>query len=273
MTQAGKQLQMFKNIVLASKNWNKCFGIGANKTGSSTLNFIMKQLYGLRADQLQTERFASVQAMRGNYAALVSCMQNLDFHQDLPVSQGQTYVALDALFPNSKFILTVRDEGSWARSFSTFYFDFIAEIVLDNWLARPQHYCYVGYINKFINQYYHDAIKVLMDDRSLLDALRASPDNKALFAEHKDFIYKLQEAYMTRNAMIIEYFRGRQRDLLVLDIGKLQGLSPISRFLGIPDIIRSKIPIMNSRDAASTHESLDITFEYGEEFIEDFIKV
>ena len=45
------EMKIYKVMLQSYKNWNKCFGIGCNKTGSSSLNYIMKSMYGLRSSQ------------------------------------------------------------------------------------------------------------------------------------------------------------------------------------------------------------------------------
>ena len=47
----------------------------------------------------------SNQLIKGNYQPLVECMQNYDFGQDLPFSQGETYLAADKLFPKRETIV------------------------------------------------------------------------------------------------------------------------------------------------------------------------
>ena len=47
--------------------------------------------------------------------------QDFDAFQDRPFSEGLIYVAADALFPNSKFILSIRDSDAWFNSLTSFH--------------------------------------------------------------------------------------------------------------------------------------------------------
>ena len=60
----------YKNLIRAEKKWNKCFGIGSNKTATSTLDYIFQNLYGFSSNQSLLEINATIQVMRGNFNPL-----------------------------------------------------------------------------------------------------------------------------------------------------------------------------------------------------------
>ena len=60
-------------------------------------------------NQQEQERQLSKPVFENNYTELIEFCKEYDAFQDMPFSQGLTYVAADALFPNSKFILTERE--------------------------------------------------------------------------------------------------------------------------------------------------------------------
>ena len=103
---ANPELLQFHRYFLLTKNFNKLFGIGANKTGTTTLDYLARKIYGLKSNQ--RPGVASIHRLiKGDYRGFIDHMNHHDFHQDVPSSIKSFYVAIDALFPNSKFILTI----------------------------------------------------------------------------------------------------------------------------------------------------------------------
>jgi hypothetical protein len=101
--------------------WNKCFCIGAHKTGTTTLGRVLDLLGYDVAPQQEVEMASVRQVQDGHDGELASMMQRLDAFQDSPFSQGHAYVALDALFPGSRYILTYRDPQEWFDFLTSFH--------------------------------------------------------------------------------------------------------------------------------------------------------
>ena len=79
------------------------------------------RLYGYSMpNQQEQEARLTRQVFSTNYEEFKCFVAKYDAFQDLPFSQEQTYVVADALFPNSRFILTERDSEQWFLSMSTF---------------------------------------------------------------------------------------------------------------------------------------------------------
>ena len=104
-----------------AKDWNKCFCIGPHKTGTTTLDFIFNLLGFDCANQQEIEISTVEQVTRGNFTELFRQVDKYDFFQDSPFATGLNWVALDAKFPNSKFIYTDRDADSWFASLIAFH--------------------------------------------------------------------------------------------------------------------------------------------------------
>ncbi len=90
----------------------KVFGIGLNKTGSTTLKICFKMLgynpIGLKPKLLR-------QIKRGNFEETYSIIKKYNAFQDLPWSL--IYQEVDEQYPDSKFILTIRkDSETWYNS-------------------------------------------------------------------------------------------------------------------------------------------------------------
>lgn len=243
------EMKIYKVMLQSYKNWNKCFGIGCNKTGTSSLNYIMKSMYGLRSSQIDIEAKSTFQLIKGNYQPLVECMQNYDFGQDLPFSQGETYLAADKLFPKSKFILTVRDSMSWVESFVSQYLGRFCTILRNSELKSIHNYLFRGYSYYWLSHYWSEQIQILKD--SISDKLYLLEDDKSLvnhIISNQKFINSCIFKYESRNKAILNYFSKRENDFLYIDLTKEKNISRLSDFLNFPNILYAPIPKLNTSD-------------------------
>ena len=238
-----KKLAEIKRVCRSYKKWNKCFGIGFNKTGTSSLNAVMTEILGFLSNQTRIEINSTVQAISGNYLPLQKEISLVDFHQDLPASQGNTYVALDALFPNSKFILTVREAEEWFRSFIHQYRIPLLDLATDS-IRIQQAHIYKGYSHRWIGHFMEDQINVLK--KSIKAHNLQSLDDYKKFEFTDEFKDSCIQLYKLRNREIRKYFKERDDMLLILDITKEQTVENIRDFLGIPDIFNASMPHLNS---------------------------
>jgi hypothetical protein len=90
---------------------NKIFGIGFHKTGTKTLQYSLEAL-GFNVCGPRQDLLGAVK--REKYRAVFRVVNNFDAFQDNP--WPVLYEKLDKKFPDSKFILTVRDEDKWIKS-------------------------------------------------------------------------------------------------------------------------------------------------------------
>lgn len=241
---------MLHNLVHSSKDWNKCFGIGSNKTATSTLDFLMKRIYGLKSNQVLIEKNAAIPFMNGNFNQFVELMSDFDFHQDVPLSGGDFYKILDDIFPNSKFILTLRDPDLWFESFfSQYYKNTIFPLVSEKYYLGPEtSRVFPSYNLRWFAFFWNEEISILKDELSgsrylsFLE-IREITINKTKF---KDICKK---KFIKRNNEIKLYFKDRPKDFLCLDISKDEVLASLSSFLNIPNIVRGEIPIINKKNS------------------------
>lgn len=91
----------------------KVFGIGLNRTGSSSLGIYFELLgYTHWTEVLGAEK---IKRMIKDEAYLKEMMDPYEMHEDWPTAQ--TYRTLDQLYPDAKFILTLRESPEkWAAS-------------------------------------------------------------------------------------------------------------------------------------------------------------
>lgn len=85
----------------------KIFGIGLSRTGTSSLSLAMEIL-----------GYKSKHYLSNNP---ISDIDNHDFLCDMPIQTR--YKTYDRIYPNSKFILTIRSKQSWLDSCRNYYID------------------------------------------------------------------------------------------------------------------------------------------------------
>lgn len=99
----------------------KIFGIGLNKTGTTSLEAEMKRQGFITGDQRAAELLFDYWVKR-DFRPIVRYCRTGQFFQDAPFSYPYTFIAMDQAFPGSKFILTVRrDAEEWYESLIRFH--------------------------------------------------------------------------------------------------------------------------------------------------------
>ena len=224
--------------VLARKNFNKLFGIGFNKTGTTSLNSIFKYLgYDCPNQQEQEIRIVK-QLYNGNFDPLINFVGKYDAFQDQPFSQGVTYSQVDALFPNSKFIITVRNKENWYNSLIRFQVNGILKFAGENNIDSADEltfkdkelYLYKNYI--YENKKRH--VTKIIDYKIHYDWS---------LVYNKEHLIKM---YEDRNKQIIKYFANRPNDLLIIDIENEKDISKILKFLDLPIELNINMPKLNA---------------------------
>ncbi len=157
-------------------------GVGFQKTGTSSLREALKILdYRVR----DTTNRALVPILQGNFDRILQMLKDYDAVEDTP--WYIIYKELDRLIPNSKFILTIRDEESWYKSVSR----------------------HIGDLKSANHEYIYGRGKALPKD-----------DKKHTI-----------EVYRKHNNEVIEYFKNRPKDLLILDFTQGDNWEKLCPFL------------------------------------------
>lgn len=198
---------------------SRIFGIGLSRTGTTSLTSALGQL-GFRALHFPADDVSRIQIMNfiaeGGDALRLPILRDLDAVTDTPVCA--TFDALDAAYPGSRFILTVRERQAWLES--------------------CRHYWTMG-------------VEPLMRDQPghpwtlYLEALSVRLYGGAHF--NRERFSAAYDSYLARVRM---HFRDRATDLLTLDICNGEGWEPLCGFLnlGTPDV---EFPWMYSRRCGS----------------------
>ena len=199
----------------------KVFCIGQNKTGTTSVEAVLKQLGYKMGKQEKAELLIHDWAKR-DFKKIVKFCRSADAFQDIPFSNDFTYEILDYAFPDSKFILTVRNnKDEWFESIKRFHTKLIGKGRLptaDD--LKVFSYRYEGWMWENMQMKYG------IDETTLYD-------------------YKIYtEQYERYNQIVREYFKYRPDDLLVLNLADSDAMKKLHDFLGF-DFDGSKMPHLN----------------------------
>lgn len=212
---------------------SKVFCIGANKTGTSTLESILTNL-GLKVPNQQEQELLLVDAIRaGNFSRVLEYCDQYDAFQDAPFSQEHNYIILDTLFPNSKFILSIRPEHDWFKSLVRFH-------------KKTFRFKYKFQANE---KFFKDKNLYLRDNYTYENQKRNVMrfNGRTVFFDWKHLYHKRTRInyYSARNEDVVRYFLKRPDQLLIIDVTKELDTSRIVEFLGVSERLISKMPHMN----------------------------
>ncbi|MGB5965064.1 MAG: sulfotransferase [Sulfurimonadaceae bacterium] len=188
----------------------KVFCVGQNKTGTTTVEAVLKSLGYKMGDQVKGEMLMSEWAVR-DFKNIVNLCKTADAFQDIPFSNDFTYTVLDYAFPKSKFILTVRDnKDEWYESITRFHTKLVGKDRLptaDD--LKEFNYRYKGFL------WEAQQVKYGIDETTVYD-------------------YEIYtDQYEMHNHRVQEYFKHRPEDLLVLNLSEDNAMEKLYTFLGI----------------------------------------
>jgi hypothetical protein len=195
---------------IRSTGRQKVFGIGFNKTGTTSLEAAMDKLGFIVANQITSIKYMRDWGQR-DFKRLIKYCRYGQFFQDIPFSKPFTYEVLDQAFPGSKFILTVRDNPEqWYNSLTKFHAKLWGK---DNRIPTKEN---------------------LINDKKFYKGYRWEM-NRLSYNTPEDDIYnkeQLIESYTRHNKNVKEYFRHRPNDLLVLNVAEENAYQKLCDFLG-----------------------------------------
>lgn len=188
----------------------KIFGIGSNKTGTTSLENAIRE-FGYKVGHQPTAEALHKEWAQRDFSKIVAYCKSAEFFQDIPFSKPFTYIALDQAFPGSKFILTIRDSPEqWYNSlikFQTKLWGKNGNIPTKEDLMNAS-YLYKGWVLESRKMF------LPVTDENLFD---------------KEILIK---SYIDHNDQVVEYFRHRANDLLVLNVAQPNAYLELCKFLG-----------------------------------------
>lgn len=174
----------------------RIFGIGMHKTATTSLHTAL-HILGVDSAHWKTAHWAKAIWMEMMEQGRSKTLERSYALSDLPITM--LYKELDKAYPGSKFILTVRNEGSWLRS------------VENHWSHERNPFRHQWSNDPFT----HKAHKILYGQKGF---------DAALFLAR----------YRRHNDEVKEYFKDRPGDLLILDMDNGHGWPELCGFLGVP---------------------------------------
>lgn len=104
-----RRLRVLRDTVRA-RGKPKIFCVGRNKTGTTSLQHALLDLGISVGDQRAAEELACRDYHRGEFAGIIAYCRTAQAFQDTPFSYPHTYRHVDAAYPGSRFILSIRDD-------------------------------------------------------------------------------------------------------------------------------------------------------------------
>lgn len=175
----------------------RVFGIGLHKTSTTSLNYAFKLL------RLDSAHWKSVKWARDIWVEMTETGRSPTLEQhyalsDLPIPM--LFKELDKAYPGSKFILTVRNEEKWVQSVERHWSE--SNGFKSTWKKAEN-----------FGQEVH----------------------KLLYGQYEFDRNVMLERYRRHNQEVLEYFKGRPQDLLVMDMDQGQaGWLELCGFLKLP---------------------------------------
>ena len=206
------------NILIRRK---KVFCIGRNKTGTTSLNMALKELGYKMGNQPKAELLLDDYVSR-DFSKIIRYCRSAEAFQDIPFSLPYTFMFLDQAYPNSKFILSIRDSSEqWYDSLVKFHsgkFGQNGNVPSANDLKKAR-YREPGFMWK--------------SNRAIYDSPQSDPYNKQILIEH----------YEQYNQAVVKYFTSKS-NLLVINLSNPDSYHRMCAFLGLKPK-RDKFPWEN----------------------------
>lgn len=189
---------------------SKIFCIGANKTGTTSLKKEFSALGFIVGNQKRAERlFPFYQT--GDFDPIMAYCRTAQVFQDAPFSLPETFKHVDRAYPGSKFILSVRDSPEqWYQSLIKFH----AKMFGNGKIPTKNDLMNSGYIWKGW----------------------AWEGHKAVFKTPEDDLYNKQlltQYYNMHNQSVLDYFKNRPKDLLVINLSEPDSYARFLTFIGV----------------------------------------
>lgn len=210
MAKAKRQHLQFLNNnkkIVAQRNKQKIFVIGFNKTGTTTLEKTLLEFDYIVGHQ-RTAELLFDDISSNNYNSLIDYCKTAEAFQDVPFSFPHVYKTIDHYYPNSKFILTVRDSGEqWFNSLVNFH----SKIWGNGSIPTEKELANVNYVYK---GYPLDTIKFIYGPN---------------LYEKEHYI----NVYQKHNQEVLAYFKNRPNDFICLNVNENEDYQKLCGFLKI----------------------------------------
>ena len=217
---------LYKNLfdfrqLFRKANHPKIFIIGRNKTGTTSLTHEFKSR-GFKVGKQWRAELLLDDYINGDFKKIIKYARKAKVFQDIPFSYPETFKHLDKAYPNSKFILTVRDSPEqWYKSITNFHSKKFGKGKLPTKQDLKQAlYVKKGWIWKA--------------NRTIYDSPEDNPYEKEA----------LIKSYVDHNRTVKNYFKNRD-NFLIINIADKDAYIEFCNFLDIPTLGKTKFPWKN----------------------------
>ncbi len=192
------------------KKKTKIFCIGANKTGTTSLEKFFKDHDYNVAPQRPAELLLD-DYMKRNWNPIIKYCKKYEVFQDIPFSNLYTFIILDQAFPNSKFILSVRDSSEqWCQSLTKFHSKKFGK---NGAIPTPEDlqnagYVYLGWMWKSHTEKFGDSLPLYQRE-------------------------VLMPYYENHNEWVRNYFKNKSQQLLEINVSAPNAIKKLSDFVSI----------------------------------------
>jgi hypothetical protein len=193
------------------KNQPKYFCVGRNKTGTTSLKQAFEDLGYIVGHQRTAEQLYDKHFFKDDFDPILKYCKTGQVFQDVPFSYFKTLPHLDKHFPDSKYILTIRDDADqWYQSITKFHSKLFGRNGQIPTYEDLQNATYVrkGLMTRTVEAH---------------GTTKADPYNKTIMCAH----------YEKHNSDVLEYFKDRQEDLLVINLSQEGAYKSFIDFLGV----------------------------------------
>jgi hypothetical protein len=198
--------------MLFKKSKPKVFCIGLNKTGTTSLGAFLEKS-GFIVDKQRNGEALLPNYLERDFKSIITHCKNSDAQvfQDVPFSLPYTYGHLDNAFPNSKFILTIRNSNEqWYNSILKFHSDTFNKGNKPTYESLVNStYVYKGWTWDLMNDVFINDNQNTYDKQSFM------------------------EVYDNHIASIKSYFKNKSGKLIIINLSKEVDLEKLCNFLEI----------------------------------------
>lgn len=228
-----KKLKTDAQLVKA-RNRQKIFVIGFHKTGTTSIGLTFEKLGYMVANQRQGELLFN-DWLNQNHKPIINFCKTAEVFQDTPFSLPNTYKFLAEAFPDSKFILTLRDNPEqWYQSLTTFHGKMWGNGNVPPTADDLKNANYLGKGRPLYN---------------LINLYKTTTNNPY----DKD---KLIAAYTKHHEDVINYFTKTPEKLLVINVSQPSDFERLIAFLGIKSTL-NKFPHISSSNISNKDYACD----------------
>ena len=202
-------IDAYKNRRLAHGK-TKYFCIGRNKTGTTSLKKAFEDLGFPVGNQRDAELLGDQYYFKADFKPIIDYCESAQVFQDVPFSWPDIFKHLDIAYPESKFILTVRDSPEqWYQSMTKFH----SKRFGDGHIPTIEQLKSARYVRK---GFMYNTIK-------LHGTTDNDPYNKDIMMAH----------YLAHNQNVMDYFKDRMDDLLVINIAEKSSFQRFCKFINV----------------------------------------